>query len=43
MTKYWITNLVSLTNKLLWNLKELLNFLRHYAKKKIITKDSGVE
>ena len=39
MAKYWTTNLVSIANKLLWYLKELLDFLGHYAKRKRRTKD----
>jgi len=29
----WMTDLVSLANKLLWYFKKLLNFLGHYEKK----------
>ena len=39
IAKCWMTNLVALANKLLWNLEELLNFLGHYAKRKRIMKD----
>ena len=39
MAKCWMTDLIAIANKLLWNLKELLDFLGHYAKRKRRTRD----